>query len=76
MATTIMFSGTSLNPEYKLGLKRWESFSVGAIPSPNIPDPAKTREDSSFSDSQIGAFEPSFYGTIIHAALTLLAYVI
>ena len=57
------------------GLNRRESFSIGAMPSPNIPDLAKARQDLPRPDSRIGAFEPSFYGTIIHVALTLLAYV-
>ena len=35
----------------------------------------KFRQDLPLPDSQIGAFEPSLCGTIIHAALTLLAYV-
>ena len=57
------------------GLNRQESFSFSAMPSPNIPDLVKARQDLALSDSQIGAFEPLLYGTIIHAALTLLAYV-
>ena len=56
------------------GLNRWESFSFGAMPSPNIPDLTKARQDLPLPDSRIGALEPSLYGTIIHAALTLLAY--
>ena len=56
------------------GLNRWESFSIGAMPSPNIQDLTKARQDLPLPDSQIGALEPSLYGTIIHAALTLLAY--
>ena len=32
------------------------------------------RQDLPLPDSWIGALEPSLYGTIIHAALTLLAY--
>ena len=56
------------------GLNRRESFSFGAMPSPNIPDLTKARQDLPLPDSRIGALEPSLYGTIIHAALTLLAY--
>ena len=56
------------------GLNRRESFSFGAMPSPNIPDLTKARQDLLFPDSWRGALEPSLYGTIIHAALTLLAY--
>ena len=44
------------------------------MPSPNIPDLTKARQDLPLPDSRIGALEPSLYGTIIHAALTLLAY--
>ena len=58
------------------GLNTWESFSFGAMLSPNIPDLAKARQDLPLPDSQIGTFELSLYGTIINAALTLLAYVI
>ena len=57
------------------GLNRRESFSFGAMPSPNIPDLTKARQDLPLPDNRIGAFEPSSYGTIIHTALTLLAYV-
>ena len=57
------------------GLNRRESFSFGATPSPDISDLAKARQDLPFRDSQIGPFEPSLYGTIIHAVLTLLAFV-
>ena len=46
------------------------------MPSPNIPDLSKVRQVLPLPDSRIGAFEPSLYGTIIHAALTLLACVI
>ena len=53
---------------------RRESFSFGAVPSPNIPDLTKARQDLPLPDSWIGALEPSLYGTIIHAAFTLLAY--
>ena len=42
--------------------------------SPNIPDLTKTRQEFPLPDSRIGALETSLYGTIIHAALTLLAY--
>ena len=55
------------------GLNRREIFSFGAMPSPNIPDLAKARQDLPLPDSRIGGFKPSLYGTIIHAALTLLA---
>ena len=58
----------------KTGLTKRESFSFGAIPSPNIPDQTKAREHFSLPDSRIGALEPSLYGTIIYEALTLLAY--
>ena len=44
------------------------------MPSPNIPDWEKARQDLLLSDSQVGAFELSLYDTIIHAALTLLEY--
>ena len=56
-------------------LNRWKSFSFRAMPSPNILDLSKARQDLPLPDSRIGAFEPSFYGMIIHAALNLLAYV-
>ena len=65
------------------GLNRWESFSFGAMPSPNIPDLTKVRQELPFPNNRIGALGPSLYGTIIHAALygtiihtalTLLAY--
>ena len=56
------------------GLNRRESFSFGAIPSPNIPDLTKARQDLPLPDNRIGALEPSLYRKIIHAALTLLAY--
>ena len=46
------------------------------MPSPNIPDLSKARQDLPLPDIRIGAFEPSLYGKIIHAALTLLACVI
>ena len=46
------------------------------MPSPNIPDLSKARQDLPLPDSRIGAFEPSLYGTIIHGAFTLLAWVI
>ena len=46
------------------------------MPSPNILDLSKARQDLPLPDSRIGAFEPSLYGKIIHAALTLLACVI
>ena len=74
MATITTFPGISLIP-METELNRREIFSFGAMPSPNIPDLAKARQDLPLPDSQIGAFEPSLYGTIIHAALTLLAYV-
>ena len=56
------------------GLNRRESFSFGATPSPDILDLTKARQDLPLPDSQIDALEPSLYGTIIHATLTLLAY--
>ena len=51
------------------GLNRQESFSFGAIPSPNIPDLTKARQELPLPDSRISALEPSLYGTITHAAL-------
>ena len=54
---------------------RWEIFSFGFMPRLNITDLAKAKHDLSFSDIRIGAFEPSLYGTIIDADLTLLVYV-
>ena len=74
MATITAFPGTSLIP-MGTGLNRRESFSFGAMPNPNIPDLAKAKQDLPLPDSRIGAFESSLYGTIIQAALTLLAYV-
>ena len=56
------------------GLNRQESFSFDAMPSPNIPDLTKARQDLPVPDSRIGALEPLLYGTIIHAAFTLLAH--
>ena len=56
------------------GLNRRESFSIGAMPSPIIPDLTKARQHLPLPNSQIGALEPSLYGMITHAALTLLAY--
>ena len=44
------------------------------MPTPNVPDLTKARQDLTLPGSRIGALEPSLYGTIIHAALTLLAY--
>ena len=44
------------------------------MPSPNIPDREKARQDILLLDSQVAAFELSLYDTIIHAALTLLEY--
>ena len=57
------------------GLKRQESSSFGAMPSPSISDLAEPRQDLPLPYIRIDAFEPMLYGTIIHAALTLLAYV-
>ena len=57
-------------------LNRGKSFSFGAMLSGNNPDLAKARQDLRLPDSPIGALEPSLYGTIIHGALILLAYVI
>ena len=74
MATITTFPGTSFIP-METGLNRREIFSFSAMPSPNIPDLAKAREDLPLPESRIGAFEPSLYGTIIHAALTLRAYI-
>ena len=74
MATITTFPGTSLIP-METGLNRRKIFSFGAMPSPNTPGLAKTRQDLPIPDSRIGAFESSLYGTIIHAALTLLAYI-
>ena len=37
------------------------------MPSPNIPDLTKVRQDLPLPESRIGALEPSLYGTIIHA---------
>ena len=58
----------------KTGLNRGESFFFGAMPSPSILDLTKVRQDLPLPDSRIGALGPPLYGTIIHAALTLLAY--
>ena len=44
------------------------------MPGPNIPHLAKAIQDLPLPESRIGAFEPSLYGTIIYAALTLLAH--
>ena len=74
MATITPFPSTGLIA-METRLNRREIFSFGAMPSPNIPDLAKARQDLPLPDSRIGAFEPSLYGTIIYAALTLLAYV-
>ena len=52
-----------------------EIFSFGTMPSPNIPDLAKARQDLSLPDNRIGAFKPLLYGSVIHAALTSVAYV-
>ena len=57
------------------GLNRQESFPFGAMPSPNIPDLVKIRQDLPLPDSRIGAFEPSLYCTIMRGTLTLLAYI-
>ena len=70
MATITTFPSASLIP-METGLNRREIFSFGAMPSPKIPDLAKARQDLPLSDSRIGASEPSLYGTIINAALTL-----
>ena len=56
------------------GLNRQESFSFSTMPSPNIPDLTKARQDLPLPNSQICALEPLLYGMIIHAALTLLAH--
>ena len=47
------------------GLKRPESSSFSAMPSPNIPDLTKARQFLLFPTSRIGPFEPSLYGTIM-----------
>ena len=39
------------------------------------PDLTKARQDLPLHDNRIGALEPSLYGTIIHAVLTLLAHI-
>ena len=44
MATITTFPGTSLIP-METGLNRQEIFSFSTMPSPNIPDLAKARED-------------------------------
>ena len=38
----------------KTELNRRESFSFGAMPSPNIPDLAKARQELDLPDSRIG----------------------
>ena len=73
MATITTFPGSSFIL-METGLNRRESFSFGAMRSPNIPDLAKARHNLPLTDSRIGAFEPSLYGTIINLALNLLAY--
>ena len=70
ITTITKFPGTSLSP-METGLNRQDIFSFGTMPSLNIPDLAKARQDLPLPDSRIGAFEPSLYGTIIHTALTL-----
>ena len=74
VAIITTFLGATLIP-MEIGLNRREMFSFGVMRSPNIPDLTKARQDLPLPDSRIGAFEPSLYGTIIHPALTLLAYV-
>ena len=44
------------------------------MPCPNIADLTKARQDLPLLHSEIGALEPSLCRMIIHAALTLLAY--
>ena len=44
------------------------------MPSSNIPDLTKARQDLPHPDSRIGALDTSLYGMIIHAALSLLAF--
>ena len=68
MATITAFPGTSFIP-IETGLNRRESFSFGTMPSPNIPDLAKARQDLPLPESGLGAFKPSLYRTIIFAAL-------
>ena len=74
MATITTFPGTSVMP-IENGLNRGESFSFGAMPSLNIPDLAKAKQDLPFPDGQIGVFEPLLYASIIYVALTLLVYI-
>ena len=74
MTTITTFPGTSLILK-ETGLNRREIFSFGAMPSPNIPDLPKARQELPFPESRIGALEPSLYGMIIRAALALQAYV-
>ena len=50
------------------GLNRQKRFSFVAVPGPNIPDLTKARQDLSLHDSRTDTFEPSLYGTVIHAA--------
>ena len=64
MATITTFPGTSLIP-METWLTRQEIFSFGAMPSPNIPDLAKARQDLPLPDSRIGAFEPSLINQLI-----------
>ena len=45
--------------QMETGLNRWESFSFGAMPRPNIPDLTKARQDLHLPDNRIGALEPS-----------------
>ena len=67
MATITKFPGKSPIP-METGLNRRDIFSFGAI-----PDLAKARQHLPLPNRQIGGFEPLLYGTIIHAALALLA---
>ena len=52
------------------GLNRREIFFFDGMPSPNIQDLTKVRQDLPLPHSRIGALESSLYGTIIHVALT------
>ena len=63
MATITTFPGTSLIP-METGLNRQEIFSFSTMPSPNIPDLAKARQDLPLPNSRIGAFEPSLLACV------------
>ena len=59
----------------KTGLNRRESFSFGAMLNPKNPHLARARQDLPLPDSRRGPLKPALYGAIIHAVLTILAYV-